>query len=109
MGNQRATMGEPDVFVISVDFQSHVFSGNNSRSQPVGVQSQNQAPPQQPSLVQPDSRPDERSPTQQPPPGSPTTEDDFDLQLAEELGRIFRHYCAGGYSGYDVLPAENFY
>jgi len=40
---------------------------------------------------------------------SPTTEDDFDLQLAEELGRIFRHYCAGGYGGYDVLPAENFY
>ena len=34
---------------------------------------------------------------------------DCPSQLAEELGRIFRHYCAGGYVSFDVLPAENFY
>lgn len=112
-------MGDPDVFVISVDFANHVFSANPQAQQ--SQQSQPQEPPpmqQQQQQRSPSPQP-QGSPVHQPmqPPmqqqqplnASPsTTEDDFDLQLAEELGRIFRHYCAGGYSGYDVLPAENF-
>jgi len=112
-------MGEPDVFVISVDLSGHFFGADAAparltpmaQTQPLGGQQHHQSPPSaphaQPSSPSPiDHRHDIAGPIDSPP---PPQEEDFDLQLAEELGRIFRHYCAGGYVSFDVLPAENFY
>jgi len=110
-------MGEPDVFVISVDFSGHFFGEaaaplrpSPGMTQPVGGQQPHHSPPSshphQSPAPERAHRHDIAGPIHSPP---PPQEEDFDLQLAEELGRIFRHYCAGGYVSFDVLPAENFY